>query len=443
MNKKILAAAVAGALALPSLAFAQAAGVTISGVLAVGFNAQKFSGATPLTTGANPRVGNTSTTRINDEVSIVTFGIVEPLGGGMDAFGQWQVRPCMDGNTTGGTMLVCSANAETFVGLRSNVWGQVKMGSITISGAPAAGRGGDFTAGNISADLMSTTNIMYGMLLAPNYALAGTAPASPTVGPVNWGSGRTPNAFQWVSPDWSGFNARVGYSTSGIGVNDGDLAGAALAGGGTLRKGSSFSIVPEYIAAQWNVGFNYTKAKLDGVARDQRAMLLWGTVRFGGARVSLILGDQEATNVAPSAGAIAAGAVIGGVGSPFTAACAVAAGSTTNPITCSNKIADARHYQITGDYTMGQHVIAAAYSVAQDDKVIPGDQRAKQFVINYAYKLSNRTSVGVGYTRLTNGSLGAYSLTGATGTYVDGGAANGNLNGEDTSLWVASIKHSF
>ena len=83
MNKKLLAVAVAGALAAPVAAFAQSS-VTISGYLKAGFDNFKISNASAARSAAGL---NTSENRVTDHSSRILFNVVEELGGGLQAIG--------------------------------------------------------------------------------------------------------------------------------------------------------------------------------------------------------------------------------------------------------------------------------------------------------------------------------------------------------------------
>ena len=76
MNKKLLAVAVAGALAAPGLAMAQSS-VTISGILKGSFDNFGISNA------ATSRTGNLSEMRVSDHSSRIIFNVTVDLGGGM------------------------------------------------------------------------------------------------------------------------------------------------------------------------------------------------------------------------------------------------------------------------------------------------------------------------------------------------------------------------
>src|SRR5450759_2245868 len=100
MNKKLLAVAVAGALAAPGVALAQASSVTISGMFKVGVDNINYSGATSngntpaglIANGSPGRIGNRSENRVSDNSSRIIFGVREDLGNGLAAIAQLDMR---------------------------------------------------------------------------------------------------------------------------------------------------------------------------------------------------------------------------------------------------------------------------------------------------------------------------------------------------------------
>jgi predicted porin len=91
MNKKLLAVAVAGALAAPVVAFAQSS-VTISGNLKMSLQQYKLSNASAARAGQN-----TSQSLVHDDSSRIIFNMTEDLGGGLQAIGQVDIRVTKDG----------------------------------------------------------------------------------------------------------------------------------------------------------------------------------------------------------------------------------------------------------------------------------------------------------------------------------------------------------
>ena len=102
MQKKLLAVAVAGALALPSAAFA-ASSVTITGFFKLSWAYVKVSG-TP---------NEDSQDRVQDESSRIWFRVVEDLGGGLQAVAQidWRIQLDAGSDATSGMAAAVSGSS--------------------------------------------------------------------------------------------------------------------------------------------------------------------------------------------------------------------------------------------------------------------------------------------------------------------------------------------
>src|SRR4051812_2154349 len=181
MKKKLLAVAVAGALAAPGLAMAQSS-VTISGIWKASLENLRIGSP-----GAG-RVGlNTSENRVADDSSRILFNVVEDLGGGLQAISQAALRmPMASGN-------VIAMSGNTHVGLRSASLGRIFVGRQ------------DVHYGNTESDM----SVLAGDLRADSvsilaYMANGVAVANAT---------RTPNIIHYTTPNFGGFTAIVAYST--------------------------------------------------------------------------------------------------------------------------------------------------------------------------------------------------------------------------------------
>src|SRR5471032_3364991 len=118
MNKKLLAVAVAGALAAPGVALAQASSVTITGVFKVGLENLSYSNVP-----SNTRLNN-SQMRVVDNSSQIYFQMVEGLGNGLEAIAKLDVRFAPDQNSNDNACLPTKfassiGSGNTWVGLRS------------------------------------------------------------------------------------------------------------------------------------------------------------------------------------------------------------------------------------------------------------------------------------------------------------------------------------
>jgi predicted porin len=251
MNQKLIAAAVAGAFALPGVALAQ---VTISGTFELGLSQAKVSDA-PVRTAA----GFNTSSNIMRNAANLRFGMTEDLGGGTSFFGLYEIRPILDGGTaTADALAVGSATPQAYLGLRNAAWGSVRAGNISIwSGRGDAASGGP-KAFNHGADNLTS----YG---ATTVAAAGSV--------TSLIAGRQRNSVYYESPKMGGFTVNLGYSTSPQG-NDDELTNAS-------RKGSGQYFSPEYDAGFVKVGWMNAKNKADAATSLYKGNKYYATGMIG------------------------------------------------------------------------------------------------------------------------------------------------------------------
>jgi len=361
MNRLKIAAAIAGVVALPGVASAQSS-VSISGYIKAAVeNVRLGDWARP----------NPSENRLVDESSRIFFRIVEDLGGGVQAFAQidWRVT------TDAGADAIGGAN---WVGLRSKSWGQFIFGRNDVhynnSTSEIASKGGSYKGQNLA-------------ILA--YAGGGaTAIANDS---------RTPNLYEYESPNWGGFAFTAAYSTNAAG-QEADI-------GSTVRKGNAYNIAPSYTAQNWQVGYSWWRSKPDAmVAPDQRADRAWGYYVWGGFKFGLNYDRSKLETLG---------------------------------VTTGNRTA----WAPTLRYTTGPHNFYLEYSKAKDDKATAVADGAYMIAAAYAYDLSKRTSVGISYVAVRNDPGAVYNVYGGGGGLASTNAAP--LPGEDPRLWSLAIKHAF
>ena len=132
MNKKLMALAVAGALAVPAAAFAQGSGVQIYGRVNLGLDSYSATGAT-----AGAAADYKSRTRVYDAGSRLGFSGSEDLGNGLKALFLIESGVNVDnGGTTGqsGTVNPYTGNLNSrvgYVGLQGN-WGRLTFGKDNV-----------------------------------------------------------------------------------------------------------------------------------------------------------------------------------------------------------------------------------------------------------------------------------------------------------------------
>ncbi len=241
MQKKLIAAAVAGLIAAPVMAQTN---VTISGRAVAGYENYKLSG---------PGTGYDTYSALTDQSSRIIFNVNEDLGGGLKAWAQMDMRY---GNDTG----AIGMTGNTGLGLMGG-WGKFTMGrwdvhyNEAVGGTNAAQRAGSLTS-IVGFGLMDQVN--------------GTVVANGT---------RTTNLFMWDSPNWNGFTARLGYSTAPFGAE-----GVTNRAPGDPGDGSAWTGAVRYGNGPWKAGLSYWNADAEGAALgagDQRSTKLWGSYMFG------------------------------------------------------------------------------------------------------------------------------------------------------------------
>lgn len=206
MQKKLLALAVAGALA-PAAAMAQST-VEIYGRANLGIDQYRATGAT-----AGSAFDFKGRTRIYDAASRLGFRVNEGLGGGMRAFVVLETGVNIDTGNTNGQSGTLNANTagwasrDSYVGVGGG-WGDVRFGrqSIYWSNGLLAQTGANY----INAEIPWSSAVVLGRVQ----------------GPV----ARQANVVSYNTPTFGGFNASLSYSptseSSGAGANtDGRVLG--------------------------------------------------------------------------------------------------------------------------------------------------------------------------------------------------------------------------
>jgi predicted porin len=109
--------------------------------------------------------------------------------------------------------------------------------------------------------------------------------------------------------------------------------------------------------------------------------------------------------------------------------------------------ADRRVWTVPVSWTSGSHNIYAHYTKAGKDKVgavvggggTTDGTDAKMIAVAYVYDLSKRTSVGLTYAKIDNGTNAAYNFHN-----ISAGGLNNVVNaGEDPRLVALIVRHAF
>jgi len=380
MKKKVMAVAVAGVLAAPALAFAQASTVNIYGYLNAEYGFAK---------GVNKAAGKTNNwDGLNSSASYIGFKGEEKLGGGMSAFFQCEtdilflkgdaVAGAASAATSGGW---CTRNSA--VGLKGS-YGSFFIGTWDSPTKRAVA----------SSRILGETGWhgVQSMLLSNGGAFTGTF------------SARNANSVNYDSPNFNGFSMAAQITST--------KAAATVTTAGLKGRSNSMSL--NYAGGPFTAVLAYTVVDDNRAAgglqgTSDKAWVLGGTYVWGPAKVGLTYVDATAeptttTELSRKSWNLAGTWQFGGPHS-------IVAG-----------------YTVAGD-TKFSGVGAAPAATGNDTG-------AYQYSIGYRNAMSKRTNVGITYLRNKNDSR-------ATGYSVGTNHATGMVAGSSSSVIATQLTHSF
>jgi predicted porin len=345
-----------------------------------------------------------------DDSSRLIFNVVEDLGGGLQAIGQYDLRLKLDDSQAPGLFAGSNlAQGNDHVGLRSKTWGRIFLGRQ------------DLHYFNRESDLTNRSSLRADSISILAFAGGGTAAIA--------GATRTQNVIHYTTPNWGGFTMIAAYSSSPL-SSENDI-------GSTIRKGSAWNLNPNYQGSNFQVGYSYWNAKptptasttcgapgfaintvtgavtcaLPAVgalaATNQRSDRLYGSYTWGGFKFGLVWDSSKLTN-----------AVTGVQTSKRTA------------------------WSIPLSYTWGAHSVNFHADRARADKAAAFaglDTKANMYAISYAYDLSKRTSAALTYARINNGAAANYNFF--TGASL--GVSPTPILGEKPRMWGVTLRHQF
>ena len=397
MHKKLIAVAVAGALGAPMLVYAQASTVQLYGSVRSEYGRIDEGG----TRATYDRLENPGS-------SYIGFRGTEKLGGGLSAWFQIEQTFNADGgefgnasDAAGGGLPSGWADRNTAVGLRGN-FGNVFFGQWD---SPYKLSSGSNYRPFDTTGAMGVASILHN-----------ETTTSDNVSNTTSFHRRSSGSINYHTPTWNGFTGMFQWTDTqqkrgGAFAGPPDQKARSWSLGATYRNG------PLYIGSGYERHVDYRAADLDDSAFNINAAYtfmkvlriggIWERLRYDGAagtstksnnygiyadwRISgphqLIAGFTVARDSSGNGGGV------GGVGS------AVAGATTTN----------------------GAGLVVNA-----------NDNGGKLFAISYAYHLSKRTNVYVGYADLNNDAAGRYRLHRTT-----------RNTGQDMDAIVLGVRHTF
>ena len=437
MNKKLMAVAVAGALAAPAMVFAQASSVQIYGRLNAGLDNYEAKGASlPASAGG----GLASRMRVYDSSSRLGFRGTEDLGNGLKAIfliesgfnadnGTAQVGQGGQANTSTGFL----ASRVAHVGLDSS-WGTLTFGRSNV------------WWGNGTIEQT-----------AANYVNAGSPLFSGSFGQgLGVGITRYNNVMQYTSPTWNGFNTQISYSPNnqeGVQVTSSGAAGTADA------KGNLWGITLQWAGGPFSVGYDWVKntsngtytaasptSAIQGSVTGQKLRAGWSYMP--GAQISFLWVKSQVKNggVAATGNAnISVAALAAGSGATLSQS-----GWGLNWEHTFGNIQGLAQYARTGNVSGCEATAIGLFTAAVDGNATTSNcsqTRSTSWLVGARYLLSKRTAAYVTYNKTTNESHAFQDYTGGAitsnnGTSTTGGAAN-NIAGADPRVWAFGIIHNF
>ncbi len=400
MQKKLIAAAVAGLIAVPALAQTN---VTISGRLAAGWESYKLSDCAA---GFSCR----SESRVSDQSSRLIFNVNEDLGGGLSAWGQLDYRGALDMGGLGNT-------GNSGVGLAHKNWGKFTIGRWDvhygeIEGAIAGNRAGSLQT-LLGNGIMSQVSGQVGAAAVWSVVANGT---------------RTPNLLMWDSPNWNGFTGSLAYSTNPAAIaNEGSGVTSAV-NSGNAGGGYAWTAAIRYNNGPWAAGYAHWSSE----SENQQEVTATGA---NVAAINNLRGDRIWLGYS-----FAMGLKLG-FGYDWSRNDNGAAGA----VGTTNQKRTAWYLPVS--YSWGPHAVYASYARAGDTSNDMGlSTGASAWNIGYDYAFSKRTSMGIYYTALSNKSGGNYNLKsvgGSGATAIGSGAAGTTGLGADARQWYIGMAHSF
>ena len=440
MNKKLMAVAVAGALAAP-VAMAQS-NVTISGRMSMGVDSYSAQGAT--TAGG----GIVSRSRVWDNGSRLIIQGNEDLGNGLKAVFYTETGFNADNGLSTGNNGAASTN--------------VNMIGSRIAFAGVEGGFGKLTVGR--QHVFWTNGIIDQS--QTNYVQAGTPFQTGSFGSgMGVGITRQPNTVQYASPTINGFNAVVSWSPN---VQESvQTTSVGTAASAADAKGRLWGLTAQWTGGPFQAAYDWVENRGNGQALAAVATVAatgvgntFGTVtgvttghkvRAGwsyqpGAVVGLIWTRSEIKNGG-------AGQTLGYIAA--TSGLGIAAGSGTTlkqsawTLNWEHLMGNTRYLaqfskagNIRGCESQATITVAGVSGVSACDNT-----SAKSYMLGVQYLLSKRTSVHVVYNQINNaGNYFADYTSGGNSSFTSTGSTTGTVSGmagADPKMFGVGLQHNF
>lgn len=407
MQKKLIAAAVAGALGLPVVALAQNATVNVYGKLYMEYGAVKQG------SNAAGTINRVDSDNIQTGGSAIGFRGEEKLGGGLSAW--FQCESTMDPRGIGQNGFCSRDSALGLKGAFGNVfmgqWGTPFKRARIYTGSGDTGHYG--TSGLLTGHSTTTLDEAAPQLFAR----------------------RQSDLITYDSPNFSGVTISAAYSTTNNSTSRPELSanpkprvwGMSVGyANGPLKLNAAYEKHKDLLGAGASAGAPVPVIALGGFVGSEYGWLLSGEYTFSN---NLKLGGMWTRQTWDTTGVV--GAPAGFIGEAHVSA-----------------------WQLGIDWMIsGPHGIRAAYTSASNVNgnglAVTGGLRpaagpstgAKMAQIRYVHKLSKRTEVTFGYNQVNNDTFAAYNINGNGGN--GGNSAGTNGYGGKHNVFAVAMEHNF
>jgi len=431
MQKKLLAVAVAGALAAPAAAMAQ---VTVSGAINIWYEQAQATGASNTSTAAVSTFDVKSRDRVQDgNGSNIRFTAVEDIGSGLQGFMQVESAVINQANTRNDAAGAGAATGgwgtrNSGVGLRGASWGEFLIGIWDIHYNEQYAVDNQLIKGPSHSSVLALMN-SFG---TPGFATGGLAGL--TIG------ARYSNVLRYQSPSWSGFNFKVAYSRPTDG-NVNTTAGSVNEG----TKNKAINFAPQYSNGPIFVGLSYLK---DSDLTTAPSTTYAGAT--GGPAVASTLWDITSTRLS------------GAYTFPFGLKLGLIYDSSKlkGKATAPALGAEIKRsvWAIPISWNTGAHTIFATYAQASKLKgdiggadlsainvtpaggapqAIGENSKAKFYSLGYQFDLSKRTNVHVNFSQIKNDNLVGYDF------FANASGMGPTNFGADPRIISLGLRHAF
>jgi predicted porin len=457
MNKKLMALAVAGALAAPGLAVAQVGGspgVTLYGRIDSMIMNNSFT--KDYANSLNQNNGRSAVKKGDLYQAGNAMGVRgrEDLGGGTSFWfqletGVWSERldtSTVTGNNWGGrnsAVGLTSGLGDISWGIWDNPYKQVYGVSnlVTSSGFSSSGiiLGNSDTTGALPNALCgSTLNNGTGAVGAAAPAV-NTCTTEVTANGTSW-SRRTSNSINYATPVMAGLQVKLQTAMANF-QSPGTSPNSAAIAGGKLPKAKLWSAGVTWARGPFSIGGGYESHQ---AFRQSTA----------------VTGNANAKDTAIQVGfKLDFGMVQIGAGAEQLKYAAIDS-ATIGAANKASGALDERNYSINGRLNVGPGAVWAGYSLTPGGTNCFGPVgntngtrigntscgsmgKAKMMTVGYDYILSKRTKLYVAYNKIDNGSdTNYYYIAGPAGNNSNG-TASGITQGTDVTTIALGAQHSF